>query len=56
LDKIGDRFFRAKNTGQIDGTGLGLAIVQKILNTYGGAKNIVSTPGKGTKVTISLPA
>jgi signal transduction histidine kinase len=53
---IGNRFFRASNTGNIDGTGLGLAIVQKILNTYGGSKEIVSAAGKGTTITLRLPA
>ena len=53
---IGDRFFRATNTGIIDGTGLGLAIVQKILNIYGCSINIESIVNKGTKVTITLPA
>lgn len=56
LENIGSRFFRASNTGKIDGTGLGLAIVQKILNSYGGNKEITSTLGKGTTVTLSLPA
>jgi signal transduction histidine kinase len=54
--KIGDRFYRASNTGKIDGTGLGLAIVQKILNTYGGSIEIESKVSKGTVVTITLPA
>ena len=56
LASIGERFFRASNTGIIDGTGLGLAIVQKILNVYGGNKTIESTPTKGTIVTLRLPA
>lgn len=56
LENIGERFFRASNTGKIDGTGLGLAIVQKILNSYGGSKELTSTLGKGTKVIINLPA
>jgi signal transduction histidine kinase len=53
---IGDRFFRASNTGEIDGTGLGLAIVKKILNTYGGSIHIDSKQNSGTEVTINLPA
>jgi two-component system sensor histidine kinase VicK len=55
LDKIGQRFFRASNTGEISGTGLGLAIVVKILNTYGGSINIDSKSNKGTEVTVNLP-
>ncbi len=53
---VGDRFYRATNTGEIDGTGLGLAIVQKILNSYGGSINISSKVNKGTTVSLSLPA
>jgi signal transduction histidine kinase len=53
---IGNRFFRASNTGIIEGTGLGIAIVQKILNAYGGSLQIDSKPNKGTKVSIKLPA
>lgn len=56
LPTIGERFYRASNTGTIDGTGLGLAIVQKILNIYGGSKSIESTQNKGTTVTLTLPA
>jgi signal transduction histidine kinase len=53
---IGERFYRASNTGKIDGTGLGIAIVKKILNSYGGQLQITSTVGKGTTVHITLPA
>lgn len=53
---IGNRFYRASNTGATDGTGLGLAIVQKILNMYGGQIQLQSAPKKGTTVTITLPA
>lgn len=56
LANIGNRFFRASNTGNFHGTGLGLAIVDKILNTYGGDINIESKLNKGTKITIHLPA
>ena len=54
--KVGDRFYRASNVGEVLGTGLGLAIVRKILNIYGGSFDIDSKPNKGTKVTIHLPA
>ncbi len=56
LQKIGNRFFRASNTGNLDGTGLGLAIVHKILNIYGGKYDVSSIVGKGTTVKITLPA
>jgi signal transduction histidine kinase len=38
------------------GTGLGLAIVQGIMLLHGGKVEIVSHPGKGTRVILSMPA
>jgi signal transduction histidine kinase len=38
------------------GTGLGLAIVQGIMLLHGGKVEIVSQPGKGTRVILSMPA
>lgn len=37
------------------GTGLGLAIVEKSISELGGQLKVVSQPGSGTTVTISLP-
>jgi signal transduction histidine kinase len=50
--------------GQIDssinrthgGTGLGLPVVKHLAELHGGALNIVSAPGAGTRVTVRLPA
>jgi two-component system heavy metal sensor histidine kinase CusS len=58
LPKVFDRFFRvdpsrSKNSG---GTGLGLAIVQSIMTLHGGSAEIISEFGKGTCVTLRLPA
>ena len=38
------------------GTGLGLAIVRKILEEHGGHVSLDSTPNRGTKVTLVIPA
>ncbi len=38
------------------GTGLGLSIVHRIVSDYGGELSIASTRGKGTTVTVKLPA
>ena len=38
-----------------DGTGLGLTIVKNIINTHGGAVQVYSKPGIGTKFIVILP-
>jgi two-component system, NtrC family, sensor histidine kinase PilS len=38
------------------GTGLGLATVQRIVDAHGGAVAVESSPGKGTRFTVRLPA
>lgn len=47
-------FFTTKTEG--GGTGLGLATVQKICQEHGGTANVTSAKGRGTSVTIVLPA
>jgi two-component system heavy metal sensor histidine kinase CusS len=58
LPRVFDRFFRvdpsrSKTSG---GTGLGLAIVQSILKLHGGTAEITSQLGRGTRVTLCMPA
>ena len=38
------------------GTGLGLAIVRALVELHGGTMEIQSTPGRGTRVSVMLPA
>ncbi len=52
LDKLFEPYFSTKNTG----TGLGLAIARRTIVDHGGRIGAVSEPGKGTTVTIVLPA
>ena len=58
LPRVFDRFFRVdpSRSRASGGTGLGLAIVQGIMQLHGGKVEIVSQPGKGTRVILSLPA
>ena len=62
LGQLGQRFFRADSSrsreedGTEGGTGLGLAIVCEIVRAHDGTIGFESELGKGTRVTVSLPA
>lgn len=49
------RFFRAKNTVNIQGTGLGLNIVKRYVELLNGYITMESELGKGTTFTIEIP-
>ncbi|MGA3344179.1 MAG: heavy metal sensor histidine kinase [Terracidiphilus sp.] len=58
LPSVFDRFFRvdpsrSKSSG---GSGMGLAIVQSIMTLHGGRAEIASQFGRGTRVTLRMPA
>jgi signal transduction histidine kinase len=50
--RIFDLYFSTKDAG----TGLGLPIAKKIVEEHGGTIRVESEPGRGTTVTIELPA
>jgi len=56
--KLFSRFFRSSNAtqGAIAGTGLGLAISRALVEQHGGTVALVSEEGRGTEVTVTLPA
>ncbi|HTP26535.1 MAG TPA: ATP-binding protein [Anaeromyxobacteraceae bacterium] len=52
LARIFTPFFTTKDRG----TGLGLAIVQRIVDVHGGTLSVDTSPGRGSRFTIRLPA
>ena len=60
LPHLFDRFFQSRRsvapaTGE-GGKGLGLAIVKRIVELHGGEVGVDSEVGRGTRVTLTLPA
>jgi signal transduction histidine kinase len=57
LEKVFDRFYRAKDArvSQITGTGLGLPIAREIVRRHGGDIEASSTLNQGSTFTVNLP-
>lgn len=60
LAHLFDRFYQSRQSvepaSSEGGKGLGLAIVKRIAELHGGEVSVASEPGRGTTVTLSLPA
>jgi len=56
--QVFSRFFRSRTAtqGAIPGTGLGLAISRALVEQHGGTIALESEEGRGTRVTVTLPA
>lgn len=54
--EVAERIFDLYYSTKEGGTGLGLPITKKIVEEHGGAIRVASEPGRGTTVTIELPA
>lgn len=52
--RLGERFYRANNSGKIPGTGLGITIVKEILKLLGGSFEVMSEKDSGTTIILWL--
>ena len=55
--KIFEKFYRAGDplVHNTKGSGLGLSLVRHITHAHGGEVDVESTPGKGSRFTLTLP-
>ena len=56
LPQIFERYRRGRNVGRIAGTGIGLTGAKQIVERHGGAIDVASAEGAGTRVTVSYPS
>ncbi|MEY8745831.1 sensor histidine kinase [Bacillales bacterium AN1005] len=55
LERVQERFYRAKNASTANGSGLGLSICKEIVERFNGYIDMESELEKGTTATIVLP-
>ena len=56
LPHIFERFWRGRQAMQTSGSGIGLAVAAELARAHGGQLTASSQPGRGTEMTLSLPA
>src|SRR5262249_22660943 len=58
LPHVFERFYRVDPARgrEAEGTGLGLAICRAVVESHGGDIRVESTPGRGTSITVLMPA
>jgi len=56
LPHIFERFWRGRQAAQISGSGVGLAVAAELARAHGGELTAGSEPGRGTEMTLTLPA
>jgi signal transduction histidine kinase len=55
LSRIGERFYRADDSGATPGTGLGMSLVKEIVSIYAGEVEFTSDNEKGIVVPCGYP-
>jgi signal transduction histidine kinase len=55
LDKVFNRFFRARTASGIAGTGIGLNVARQIIQMHGGEIRVESREGEGSIFTFTMP-
>ena len=56
LPHIFERFWRGRQAAQTSGSGIGLAVAAELTRAHGGQLTASSQPGRGTEMTLTLPA
>lgn len=55
LEVLFEPYTRGRTQRKIKGVGLGIVIVKKLVEAHGGQVRVTSTPGKGSRFTLTLP-
>ncbi len=55
LERVGERFFRAKTSTGIAGTGIGLNLVKALVLQHSGSVDVESVKGEGSTFVVRLP-